>query len=88
LRLPFIARITVAEQWRLGEARGRFLAPRPLALKLCRMANRNRRREKKIVMQLTQSQELDQDTYEHLAEAAGLIADAEAVFLRLAESAW
>ena len=51
------------------------------------MANQNRRGEA-IETHLIQSQELDLDTYEHLAEAAGLIAEAEARYLRLAEPGW
>jgi len=51
------------------------------------MGKDDRRREL-IEEHLNRSQELDLDTWEHLAEAAGLIADAEARFIRLAEPAW
>jgi len=42
-------------------------------------------RGESIEQALTQSQELDLDTCAHLAEAAGLLSEAEAVFTRLAE---
>jgi hypothetical protein len=45
-------------------------------------------RRESIERHLTESQELDHETYAHLAEAAGLLADAEARFLRLTEQGW
>lgn len=45
-------------------------------------------RRESIEAHLTESQELDQETYEHLAETAGLLAEAEASFVRLAEAGW
>jgi hypothetical protein len=44
------------------------------------------RRGKAIEKKLLRSRELDQDTFERLADAAGLIADAEDAFRRLAQS--
>lgn len=45
-------------------------------------------RRESIEAHLTESQELDHETYEHLAETAGLLAEAEASFVRLAEHGW
>jgi hypothetical protein len=51
------------------------------------MTTPDRRRES-IEQHLTESQELDLETFEHLAETAGLLAEAEARFVRLAEHGW
>ena len=45
-------------------------------------------RRESIEANLTESQELDLETFEHLAETAGLLAEAEARFVRLAEHGW
>ena len=72
--------------WPRIETNGRFLARTRHRFNIPRMSTNNR--GESIEQSLTQTQELDFDICEHLAEAAGLLSEAEAVFSRLAEPSW